>query len=87
MRVDVVAGPESEGVERGDGDLGGERQFAVDADADAVAEPVDVGDRAAPGVARRSMPSTADERATIECGRIIANDGPAMASAITTRGA
>ena len=43
----LVAGPQGQGVERGDGDLGGERQLAVDADADTVAEPVDVGDRAA----------------------------------------
>ena len=44
-------GRRSECVEGGGGDLGGQRQRPGEADADAVAEPVDVGDLAAPRVA------------------------------------
>ena len=48
---DVVAGLEGEGVEGGGGDLGDERDLAVEADADAVGLAVDVDDGARPYVA------------------------------------
>ena len=50
-----VAGSEGEGVEGGGGDLGDERDVAVEADADAVGLAVDVGDGGRPDVARAAV--------------------------------
>ena len=41
-------GRSSQRVERGGGDLGGQREYSVDPDPDPVAEPVDVADDAGP---------------------------------------
>ena len=51
----MVAGSEGEGVERGGGDLGDERDLAGEADADPVGLAVDVGDGGGPHVARAAF--------------------------------